>query len=130
MSLRWLVTLEQGRIPRLTTCATSAGDGVLLDGWALARAVLDLRSRRAAGKSLVLQEPMPAAAGVHAHAGDAAAWLDGKRVVTRPGLRRTGGWDSRHRPDDQKGACSVLAADARALPGVGSVPRLGGARPR
>jgi len=30
---------------------------------------------------------MPADAGVHAQAGDGAAWLDGERIVTRPGLR-------------------------------------------
>jgi transcriptional regulator with XRE-family HTH domain len=54
VSLRWLVTLEQGQgRPSDDVCRKLAA-GFLPDGSELARAVLDLRLRRAAGESLVM----------------------------------------------------------------------------
>jgi len=54
VSLRWLVTLEQGQgRPSDDVCHKLAA-GFLPDGSELARAVLDLRLRRSAGESLVM----------------------------------------------------------------------------
>jgi len=55
VSLRWLATPGAGaESPVWRRAPQAQGTGFLPDGSALARAVLDLRLRRAAGKSLVL----------------------------------------------------------------------------
>ena len=83
VSLRWLVTLEQGQgRPSDDVCRKLAA-GFLPDGSELARAVLDLRLRRAAGESLVMwnrrRPPRVATRRLYAEAGAVLDAEDAKR---------------------------------------------------
>ena len=77
VSLRWLVTLEQGQgRPSDDVCRKLAA-GFLPDGSELVRAVLDLRLRRAAGESLVMwHRRRPPRVAVQRLYAEAAAVLD------------------------------------------------------
>ena len=87
VSLRWLVTLEQGQgRPSDDVCRKLAA-GFLPDGSELARAVLDLRLRRAAGESLVMwnrrRPPRVATRRLYAEAGAVLDAEDAKREAER-----------------------------------------------